>query len=267
MSSDSDILFNLLIASIIFIFVRKRLLKWYKNHPKNKGFSTNNTEDLPTELSELRKAEKIIRKHMPQLLMVKRSSTTKDPYGKIIEKKWIDEDVRYFINEHIAPYVEMFPFSGDGSSSYKNGHRIHLYELIERKIIKMVAAKEISLNNKSPNYSPKFSGIEYESFCSQLLQNYKWKVALTKGSGDQGIDIIATKAGVSVGIQCKHFNRPVGNKAVQEVVAGVKHFNLDYGVVVAPNSFTKSANELANSNRVLLLHHSELVKLKAKKST
>jgi restriction system protein len=44
----------------------------------------------------------------------------------------------------------------------------------------------------------------------------------------------------------------VSNKAIQEVVAGMKYYDLKKGIVVTNNYFTKSAIELGNSNDVVL---------------
>ena len=57
---------------------------------------------------------------------------------------------------------------------------------------------------------------------------------------------------------CKKYAKPVGNKAVQEVVAGKTHYKADHAMVIAPNGFTNSAKKLAESNNVMLIHHSEI---------
>ena len=91
-----------------------------------------------------------------------------------------------------------------------------------------------------------------------MLQGQGWKTRLTKRSGDQGIDIVADRGGVTVVIQCKKYSDPVGNGAVQEVHAGKGFLSADLGVVVSNAEFTRSAKELASVLGVLLVHHSEL---------
>ena len=87
-------------------------------------------------------------------------------------------------------------------------------------------------------------GHEYEYACAQYLKRNEFtKVQVTKASGDQGIDIIATK-GKNYGIQCKYYSGAVGNKAVQEAYAGSKFYGCDVAVVMTNNTFTKSAKEL-----------------------
>ena len=62
-------------------------------------------------------------------------------------------------------------------------------------------------------------GHEFEYFCGDLLKKNEFSnVEVTRGSGDQGIDIIAYKDGVKYGIQCKCYSQNIGNKAVQEAL-------------------------------------------------
>lgn len=96
-------------------------------------------------------------------------------------------------------------------------------------------------------------GWDFEHWVANALKRYDWQARATQGSGDQGIDVIATKNGVSLGIQCKRYTGSVGNKAIQEAYSGMKHFGLDRAGVLTNAKFTKSAKELAASTGVLLL--------------
>lgn len=91
------------------------------------------------------------------------------------------------------------------------------------------------------------NGHEYEYFCADKLRISGFSnVKVTKGSGDQGIDVIAYKNGKKYAIQCKYYTSPVGNKAIQEAFAGAKFYDCDIAAVMTNNTFTKSARELAN---------------------
>jgi restriction system protein len=57
-----------------------------------------------------------------------------------------------------------------------------------------------------------------------------------------------------VAVQAKGYSAPVGNKAVQEVYAGMAHHRCDTCTVITNNSFTTSAIALAGSTRCLLVH-------------
>jgi restriction system protein len=64
--------------------------------------------------------------------------------------------------------------------------------------------------------------------------------------------------GTTLVVQCKLYSSPVGNKAVQEVIAGRAFENADMAAVVSNMAFTKSARVLAQQAGVDLLHHDEL---------
>ncbi|RUL51918.1 restriction endonuclease [Lysinibacillus antri] len=96
------------------------------------------------------------------------------------------------------------------------------------------------------------NGIEFENFINDLFKKMGYDSEVTKASGDQGIDIITKKNGKSFGIQAKCYSNVVSNKAVQEVVAGLNYYKLDQGIVITNNKFTKSAEDLARANNILL---------------
>lgn len=104
------------------------------------------------------------------------------------------------------------------------------------------------------------SPIEYEQHCAAVLQNAGWQVKSTPRQ-DQGVDVIAELRGTRAVIQCKKYSRRAGNSAVQQIVAGRRHYGGTVAAVVAPSGYTRSACELAASNGVHLLHHSQLAGL------
>jgi HJR/Mrr/RecB family endonuclease len=116
--------------------------------------------------------------------------------------------------------------------------------------------KRLTLKKQEVKYTIEdidiMDGKEFEEFIALLFSKLGYLTEVTKSSGDQGIDIIAEKNGKKIGIQAKCYSHSVTNTAVQEVVAGKNHYNLDKVIVVTNNYFTKSAIELAESNNVVL---------------
>lgn len=105
-------------------------------------------------------------------------------------------------------------------------------------------------------------GHTFEYFCADLLSKNGYSdVEVTKGSGDQGIDIITYKDNIKYGIQCKCYSSDIGNKAVQEAYAGKAYYNCHIAVVLTNQHFTKSAKELSESNKVLLWDREKLEEL------
>ena len=107
-------------------------------------------------------------------------------------------------------------------------------------------------------YSEDMSGEDYEIYCGRILQEAGWNVEQTQASNDQGVDLIVQIEDLKVCIQCKRYSNPVGNKAVQEVIAGKAFYNGTHAVVVSNAGFTKAAKNLAESADVLLISDTDL---------
>ena len=95
-------------------------------------------------------------------------------------------------------------------------------------------------------------GYQFEEFVAQLFQEMGYRTEVTSSSGDYGIDVIAKRKGLTIGIQAKRYSDKVPNKAVQEVIAGITFYNLDQGLVITNNYYTKPAQNQAKGTNVLL---------------
>lgn len=103
------------------------------------------------------------------------------------------------------------------------------------------------------------NGQEFEKFVAELFSKMGFETKITKTTGDQGIDIIASKNGDKIGIQAKCYSSTVGNGAIQEVAAGKNYYHLDKAMVVTNNFFTDSARQLANANSIILWDRNNLM--------
>lgn len=99
----------------------------------------------------------------------------------------------------------------------------------------------------------------FEDFCAEILKrNGFLNVYVTKGSGDQGVDILASKDGIKYAVQCKNYSTHLGNTPIQEAYAGKTHYNCHVAVVMTNSKFTQGAKELAESTGVLLWDREKL---------
>ena len=99
----------------------------------------------------------------------------------------------------------------------------------------------------------RLDGPEFEAYVALVLEDNGFKhVRLTKGSGDQGVDILAERNVKCYAIQCKNYEGAVGNFAVQEAYTGAQFYGCDAAAVICPGVFTRGAKELAQSTGVLL---------------
>lgn len=103
------------------------------------------------------------------------------------------------------------------------------------------------------------TGKQFEGFCMLVIKHNNYiNVRSTKATGDQGVDILAEKDGIKFAIQCKCYSKPIGNNAVQQVLAGKDFYNCHIGVVMTNQFFTNAAIELAKKTNILLWDRKKL---------
>ena len=101
-------------------------------------------------------------------------------------------------------------------------------------------------------------GHDFESFLEKLFTEMGYYAEKTRGSGDQGADLILKKDGLTTVVQAKRSQSKISNKAVQEVLAGEKYYGADRLMVVTNHFFHESAKELAKRGSVELVDRNEL---------
>lgn len=134
--------------------------------------------------------------------------------------------------------------------------------LIENNLIKSANDRNQKTDDYTVTYNDHFDNMDghtFEHYCAGILRkNGFYDVEVTKGSSDQGIDIIAFKDGIKYGIQCKCYSSDIGNKAVQEAFSGKTFYGCHVAAVLTNRYFTKSAKELSENNKVLLWDRDKL---------
>lgn len=95
-------------------------------------------------------------------------------------------------------------------------------------------------------------GGEFEIFMEKYFAQKGYKVSKTPLSGDYGIDLIIEHEFGKTGVQLKRYTEKVGLAAVQEVVAGLKHYGLSNGMIITNSYYQPSAKQLAADNNITL---------------
>lgn len=96
-------------------------------------------------------------------------------------------------------------------------------------------------------------GHAFEYWCAEILRKRGFSdVEVTPGSGDQGVDVLASKDGIKYAIQCKCYSSNLGNTPIQEVTAGKSFYHCHVSVVMTNRYFTPKAKELADATGTLL---------------
>lgn len=125
--------------------------------------------------------------------------------------------------------------------------------------------KDFSIELQTLNLLQKYeniqNGYEFEEFCFSLYTELGYFTEHTKLSNDQGADLVIEKDGIRSVVQAKFYSTPVGNKAIQEVVASKAYYdNAPHAIVITNNTFTPSAIKLAEANSVILINGDEIKK-------
>lgn len=211
--------------------------------------------------------------YIPKLCLKKRQLVFRDSYGDINYENWIKEAnefskkreyniLNYIIKNAPKPLVETLKKINRIECLYNFDELdTELHEIIIN-IVDDVEFENNSLHTDVPckedNSVPNINPYEYERIIANNLCSLGWDAYPTSGSGDQGADVIAEKHGLKFVIQCKLYNQPVGNKAVQEVSSARDYYEAFGAVVITNNDYTKSARQLAESQNVWLIHDSSI---------
>ncbi|PHM54627.1 hypothetical protein Xhom_02573 [Xenorhabdus hominickii] len=184
-----------------------------------------------------------LERFLPVLARKKRFLITADDYGYISTDKWESEKRNFLKKFNYQPRI---------TRDYRG--------LIDDEYSFSLDTAVDDYLNKNPliEWNDRMSPSEYEGYCADILNSNGWQARTTSLSGDQGVDVIAEKDGLCIAIQCKKYSSPVGNKAVQEVTAGMTYWGASIGIVVTNAGYTRSARELAAVHGIFLLHHEEL---------
>jgi HJR/Mrr/RecB family endonuclease len=204
-------------------------------------------------------ARRLIVNHIGALRLKRLQKRKLDEYGNLVDTQW-NKEINYFYDNVLFPTLS--PRYGVKKSYVNNRKTVTEIGHLSKDSINAVINEEVDKYSDESSITSvdvdTLSPVAFESFCAGVLIENGWSATTTKGSGDQGIDIIATQNGKKAVFQCKKFSSPVGNKAVQEIIAGKSYESADYAFVVSNAEYTQAATELANKSGVILLHYSRL---------
>jgi restriction system protein len=196
-------------------------------------------------------ARAIIDTHAPTLYRKKLQKVRHDDYGNKFDSEWVSEKNHFYKAVTVPQLLKKYN-SGE-IAFYSVDQDSTLIEVVVEEYAQRFAIEKVDVDQLTPT--------EFEAHCASLLIKGGWSARTTQASGDQGIDIIGERNGLKAVFQVKKSSSTVGNKAVQEIIAGRSFALADLAFVVSNADFTTSAKELAGISGVRLLHYSELTTL------
>lgn len=173
--------------------------------------------------------------------------------------KKVDRD-KFLINQDICSVRDMQKILGilyreKKITVHENGIIEYIGDLPEKQSLEnQVRAELLAIDN--------MEGFVFERYTCQLLLKIGFSEAYTtQKSVDYGVDVIAVKDNVKYAIQCKRYAGKVGNKAVQEISAGLSYYKAQRGIVLTNSYYTENAVNLAKANNVILWNRKSLYQL------
>jgi restriction system protein len=225
------------------VLIKGLVAEWGARGVASATFPTSVVHPL---VSAKAKISSLVGQHLEALARKRLTMVSVDHYGVIQVAAW-NKEVQYFADKVVRPVLsesEANAIAGVGMSTV-------FQELVETRVAKRADEIEAGLS-----FDAVTSPLDFERWCAQVLGQNGWRTTVTKASGDQGADVLAEKDEQTVVLQCKLYTGAVGNKAVQEAFSAQRHYATRRSAVVTNAQFTKSAQELARTTKVLLLHYS-----------
>jgi restriction system protein len=140
-----------------------------------------------------------------------------------------------------------------GVAAYQEDHRRHhLYEIA-------VHEAEQELQKLKRSYWEGLNGYQFESATAEVLKKHHFNTAVTRGSGDGGVDINAARSGLSGVVQCKAHAASVGPHVVRDLWGVIHHLRADFGIIVSRGGFTRGAIDFARDKPIYFLDTDDLI--------
>ncbi|HGH3625719.1 TPA: restriction endonuclease, partial [Acinetobacter baumannii] len=256
--------------------------EWFINHfhRDSSPFFGDNLEEICGSIkTAIIRHYLISNNYISKLLLKRKQLRYIDSYGDLVEEDW-NKEVKKFTKKRSGEILE-FIINHTPEVIYKELKKQKQYYYLDSEnfyyeILSIVDLNEVyectdledritllkNIDNvDTDNYlvDEQKDYHEYESIVSNMFEILGWDTLITPKSGDQGTDIIIEKYNMKFVVQCKLYSQPVGNKAVQEVIAAKGFYEAFGAIVVTNNDYTKSARQLAESHSVILLHDSQIL--------
>ncbi|RLD06805.1 MAG: hypothetical protein DRI56_07545 [Chloroflexota bacterium] len=113
--------------------------------------------------------------------------------------------------------------------------------LLVKRHARMKKAGLIARSSLYKDYSP----AEFEEITAEIFRQRGYKAKVTGKSGDLGIDVLLSKNGEKIGIQCKHYKGSIGPSVIREFVGALEGARLEKGYFVTTSHYTSGAKQAA----------------------
>ena len=114
---------------------------------------------------------------------------------------------------------------------------------------------------KLSEYWTSLGGVAFERELANLYRRLGYHVESTPGSGDQGIDLIVKKDGLTTVVQCKAHKSPVGPAIARELYGSLVAYGADLAILASTGGFTQGVKDFVRGKPIALISAYELAAL------
>jgi hypothetical protein len=154
---------------------------------------------------------------------------------RLAEKKFKDRDERYRQAEELSRPLR------EKVQNYKNAQRDY--------------------QRRREEYWLSLRGVEFEKSLARLYSDLGYAVEITKGSGDEGVDLFLRKDEKVIVVQCKGHGKPIGVGAIRDLYGAMIHFEANSAVLACPSGFTVGVIKFASDKLIQLISATEIVEM------
>ena len=172
----------------------------------------------------------------------------------------------FLLKKVLAKLITVFSFKGKQLRLYDVDVALYQRQLKEFKskqdqYNKDVAAYEEWTRQTQRDYWFSLDGWTFEKKFADILHRMGLSTQVTRGSGDGGIDIIATDGQKKIVVQCKAHRNRVGPAVAREFYGALLHTGASEGYLVALGGVTKGVFDFLRDKPIRIIDVETLIAL------
>jgi len=111
------------------------------------------------------------------------------------------------------------------------------------------------------NYWHSLTGIGFEYALAELFNLYGYRTALTKASGDKGVDIILEKDYDILIVQCKAHKVKISPNVARKLYDSMKYFGIEKSILASVSGFTSGVYEYVYDKNIELIETNDILEM------
>ena len=167
---------------------------------------------------------------------------------------------------NITPYESKTYLLYKGALELYHEKMAPIKESEEKRLRKIKEAEERKLKQQKSYWRKYWSdkqkdGFDFENAVADLYRKLGYKVKVTKGTGDGGVDLILKKDGQITIVQCKAHTHQVGPEPVRALWGVREDFGATSAIFVAYSGVTQGAWNFVRGKKLRIVDVDELINM------